>query len=97
MKVLILNGPARGTVVDVETRTYLTPEGRVKMFESPGNKGTLRYRVGTIEYNGHKFNVASAASNKTIEESFKNALEHEVITLWHVSEAAKAFNADGPM
>lgn len=89
MYVLILNGPAKGNVVDVETRTMIGPAGRVKMFQSPGEKGILTYRVGTIEHNDRKFSVASAVRDKSLEEAFDIALKNSTVGPEQIEEAVR--------
>lgn len=94
MRVLILNGPARGTVVSVTPRIMLTPEGKVPMFQAEGDKGIMTYRVGIIIHEGRRFRAASAASSLTIQTAFNYATNSGVVGPENIEEAVRAFNKE---
>lgn len=57
---LILNGPEKGSIVQVRLHRMLTPNGYTYHCKNPGKRGMLTYEFQDFNIEGKKFWVGSA-------------------------------------
>lgn len=87
IQALILNGPEKGNVIQVELNKLLVPSGYKYLCQAPGRRGTLTYEFQDFNINGKKFWAGSAMSMISMARALTIALESGVDT----EEAIEAY------